>query len=64
MGTCPFVHTFSEIWKMVNVPTKVKVTVYLLFFCFKFNNDWLRIHKLHQCKQFQMIFGEQVLLYV
>ena len=33
-------------------------------YCLKDNSDRLRIHKLHQCKQFQMIFGKQGLLYI
>ena len=52
---------------LINVqilPTKVEFTGYLLFLCFKYNNDWLRIHKLHQCKLLQMIFDKQVLLYI
>ena len=36
----------------------------LLYFCFKYTNDWLRIHKLHECKQFQIMFGKQLILYV
>ena len=34
-----------------------KSWIYWLFtvFCFKYNNDWLRIHKFYQCKQFRMI---------
>ena len=48
---------------MINVqilPTKVEFTGYLLFSCFKCNNDWLRTHKLQKCKQSEMIFGKQV----
>ena len=66
-GSGPFVRTFSEIWKIVFSWSMTKFsqqkliiykTDYLLFFCFKYNNDWLRIHKLHQCKQLQMTFGK------
>ena len=49
----------SEKWCLPDqcLPTEVEFTVYLLFFCFKYNNDWLRIHK-----QFQMIFGAMLYL--
>ena len=52
---------------LINVqilPITVEFTGYLLFYYFKYNNDGLRIQKLLQCKQFQMIFGKQVLLYI
>ena len=62
VGSGPFICTFSEIWKMVFTWSMSKFSqqklnlLVLMFFCFKYNNYWLRIHKLHQCKQFQMIF--------
>ena len=52
---------------LINVqilPTTVEFTGFLLFFLCKYEHDWLRIHKLHECKQLQMIFGKPVLWYV
>ena len=49
------------------LPTTVGFTGFLLFFfccCCKYENEWLRTHKLHECKQLQMIFGKPVLWYV
>ena len=68
----PFVRTFSETWKTVFTWSMFKfsqqklnlLVIYYLFFCFQYNNDWLRTHKLHYCKQFLMTFGKQELLYV
>ena len=75
-GSGSFVRTLVVSWSMSKFfqqKLNLQVTYCLLtgYFCFKYNNVWLhklqeytRIHKLHQCKQFQMIFGKQVLLYV
>ena len=57
-GSGSFVRTISKIWKMVCTLSMSKFSIYWLFtvffFCFKYNNEWLRINKLHKCKQ--MIF--------
>ena len=69
-GSAPFVRIFSEIWKIVFIylsdqsQQKLNLQIIYRLFCFKYNNGWLRIHKLLKCKQFQIIFGKQVLLYI
>ena len=44
-----------------NSPNKSCIYWLFTFFCFKYNNDWLRIHKVHQWKQFEMNFGTHFL---
>ena len=64
-GSDPFVHNWSLEYGKWCLPDQCpsstnKSWIYCFFVCFKYNNDWPRIHKLHQRKQFQMIFGKQV----
>ena len=47
-----------------NSPNKSWIYWLFFIFCSKYKNEWLRRHKLYQCKQFQLMFGKQVLLYV